>query len=98
MSNVFKGPDNITIDDYNKLPKYVRVYIATQFTTGRNLPSGGTKGQILVKATDEDFSTTWSWLPLLTWGQKQYDGSTPQQIELLDLCELIQHSDIDNLF
>ena len=98
MSNVFKGPDNITIDDYNKLPNYVRVYIATQFTTGRNLPSGGTKGQILVKATNEDFSTTWSWLPLLTWGQKQYDGSTPQSIKLLDLCELIQHADIDNLF
>lgn len=99
MSNVFRGPeDDIVIDDYNKLPKYVKVYIATQFTTGRNLPSGGNQGQFLTKATDEDFSTSWSWLPLLTWGQKQYDGSTPQQIELLDLCELIQHTDIDNLF
>lgn len=98
MSNVFRGPDNITIDDYNKLPKYVRVYIATQFTTGRNLPAGGTQGQLLVKATDEDFSTTWSWLPLLTWGNKEYDGSAPRSIELLDLCELVQTLDIDKLF
>ena len=98
MSNVFRGPDNIIIDNYNKLPKYIRVYIATQFTTGRNLPSGGDKIQLIVKASDEDFSTQWSWLPLLTWGSKQYDGSTPQQIELLDLCELIQKSEIDTLF
>ena len=98
MSNVFRNDGDIVINDYNKLPKYIRVYIATQFTTGRNLPGGGDKGQFLSKATNEDFSTKWTWLPMLTWGNKQYDGSTPQQIELLDLCSLIQKSEIDTLF
>lgn len=99
MSTVYKGnSSNIKFSEFSELPNYIKVQIATHYTTGNFVPSGGLKNQVLSKNSNTSFDTHWSYLPNLKLGSKSYNGSEDLELSLLDLCELVTNSDIDKLF
>lgn len=99
MSSVFRGDDeNIILKKFSELPDKIKVYIATQYTSGNSIPAGGLENQYLKKQSNSDFDTIWSYLPNLNFGSKSYNGSEELSILLSDLCSLIEQSDIDKLF
>lgn len=93
MYPVFKGTDeNIKIQSFDELPNRVKVYIATAFTTGRSIPSGGDTNQLLVKTSNDDFDVDWKFLPNFSIGDNVYNGSEEITVPL------ILNSEIDKLF